>query len=124
MWARAFPPPEPPGPRRASNSATSGFSGFVKMKVSRLNGLTRVVPGVKAEEVTAPLLGKGQGSEGPQSPSATRKSMDEEVDVADVEIVEPLAAAFAMVLSPATPRDNGHRTSPPLMEGDGDAFSL
>src|SRR5215211_7906826 len=99
MWTRAFPPPEPPGPRRASNSATSGFSGLVKMKVSRLNRLTRVVPGVNAG-VTAPLLGKGQGSEGPLSPSETRKSMDEEAEVAAVEIVEPLAAAFAMALSP------------------------
>src|SRR5215218_1394932 len=102
MWARAFPPPEPPGPRRASNSATSGFSGLVKMKVSRLNRLTRVVPGVKAGGVTALLLGKGQGSEGPLSPSETRKSMDEQADdVSAVEIVEPLAAAFAMALSPA-----------------------
>jgi hypothetical protein len=45
-------------------------------------------------------------------------------DVAAVEIVEPLAAAFAMALSPVTPRDNGQRTSPALMEGDGDAFSM
>ena len=52
------------------------------------------------------------------------RSMDEEAEVAAVEIVEPLAAAFAMALSPATPRDNGQRTSPALMEGDGDAFSM